>query len=437
VDLERAAGWIDSLVKRPEEIADLFVETRRSVVTELRNGEVVSARFQEDEGLSARHVCPGRERLAFVSGASETSAREAVRALQRALGREPLPVKPGRPAPEPEPRRLEAERWNKRLSALVSRISPRHSLRWSLTETSRRILSARGAEASSLRRVLSIEGSLTAPSRRGDETRAFSFHAPDADSTGDELRAALHRAQEPRDAPTPCGEGETAVVLAGGCAAVFFHEVLSHPLEAGQESPLSGLEQARLAVPELDVRDDPLRLDLFGGYERDDEGTKPRPVKLLDGGRLAGRLTDLAHGIRSSSNGHARRAGPGDLPLPRSANVVVAPGQATSDEMARRLSSGLWIDDLDGGSIELTSGRFRLRFPRARRVRRGRLADQCGPGLLAGDILSALKSIEGGLGREVHVYRPLGFCARAGQIVPVQGEAPDVLVRRIAVRSLT
>ncbi|HKD11892.1 MAG TPA: metallopeptidase TldD-related protein [Thermoanaerobaculia bacterium] len=436
-DVERVAGWIDSLVKRPEDIADLFVETRRSVVTELSDGEVVAVRAQDEEGLSARLASAGRESLAFVSSASESGAREAVRSLQRALGRPPLPVKPDRGDENEEPGDLEVERWNKRLPALLARIAPRHRLRWSLTETARRVIPARAPAAASLRRLFSIEGTLIAASRRGDEVRAFNFHAPDAESTGEEVRAALHRAQQPRDAPAPCGDGETAVVLAGGCAALFFHEILSHPLEAGQESPLSGLEQARVSVPELDVRDDPLRLDLFGGYERDDEGTRPRGVKLLDGGRVAGRLTDRAHGARPPSNGHARRAGPGDLPLPRGANVVVASGHATTDEMARRLSSGLWIEELDGGSIELASGRFRLKFPRARRVRRGRLADECGPGLLAGDILSALKAIDGGLGRDVHVYRALGFCARSGQIVPVQGAAPDVLVRRLAVRSLT
>ena len=86
--------------------------------------------------------------------------------------------------------------------------------------------------------------------------------------------------------------------------------------------------------------------------------------------------------------------------------------------------------------MELPSGRFRLRFPRARRVRRGRLADECGGGILAGEMLPALASIEPVLGRQVRVYRALGFCAREGQVIPVQGAAPDVLVRRLAVRAL-
>jgi hypothetical protein len=70
-------------------------------------------------------------------------------------------------------------------------------------------------------------------------------------------------------------------------------------------------------------------------------------------------------------------------------------------------------------------------------VRRGRLADECGPGLVAGDILTALKAVEPGLGRDVRIYRALGWCARDGQVVPVQGAAPDVLLRGLAVRSLS
>ena len=183
------------------------------------------------------------------------------------------------------------------------------------------------------------------------------------------------------------------------------------------------------------MRDDATRLDLFGGYENDDEGVGPRPVKLLDSGRLAGRLTDRSRAAPAASNGHARRAGPADTPLVRGANIVVAAGHATSAEMAKRLHSGLWIDGFESGSIELASGRFRLRFPRARRVRRGRLADECGAGVLSGEILTTLRSVEGVLGREVHPCRSFGWCSRGGQVVPVQGEAPEVLLRKVAFRS--
>src|SRR5215472_15043693 len=438
IDADRVAGWIEGLARRPDEIADVFVERRHSLAIDWKDGESVRARLVKDGGLAARCQDGGRQQLCFVSGTDETSAREAIRELQREWNREPLPVRARRESP-PSQDELPPhwERWNKRLSSMLERLAPRHQFRCTLTERARQVIPAHGAAAASfMRRFISLEGSILAASRHGDETRTLSFHAPDADTTADELRGALARAAEPRDAPTPAGDGETDVVLAEGCAAVLFHEILSHPLEADCESPLTALEQARVAVSELDIRDDPSRLDLFGGYERDDEGELPRTVKLLDAGRLAGRLTDRSHAGRGGSNGHGRRAHAWDPPLPRGANLLVAGGQATTDEMMRRLGSGLWITDLDRGSVELSSGRFRLLFPRARRIRRGRMADSCGAGLLAGDILNALKSVEAGLGREVKTYRALGWCARDGQVVPVGGSAPDVLLRSLAIRSL-
>ena len=85
--------------------------------------------------------------------------------------------------------------------------------------------------------------------------------------------------------------------------------------------------------------------------------------------------------------------------------------------------------------MDLAGGTFRLHFPRARRVRRGLLVDELGPGMIAGEILATLRSIEPVLGRQVRVCRALGWCARGGQVVPVQGAAPDVLIRRASVRS--
>jgi predicted Zn-dependent protease len=436
-DASKIASWLEPLARHPGEIADVFFETRREAVLELVDGTLSSVRVTRLSGCAARASAGGQETLAFVGRADEAGVRESVRGLQVSLGRPPLPARPAPPPPEetgPEPGDL--ERWSRRLTAVLARHAPRHRLRWTLVDSERRLVPARGSESTFTRRLVSIEGTIVAASRRGDETRRFDFHAPDADSTADEMRIALTHAVAPRDAMVPCPDGPSDILLAEGCAAVLFHEILAHPLEAGEVSPLDGLEQARLAIPELDVRDDPTRLDLFGGYERDDEGVKPKAVKLLDAGRLAGRLLDQrqAHALGAPSNGHGRRAGASDVPLPRSSNVVVSGGHATADEMARRLGAGLWISELGPGSIELASGRFRLRFPRARRVRRGRLADETGPGVISGEIVSTLKAIEPGLGREVRAYRALGWCSRAGQMVPVQGAAPEILLRGVSVR---
>jgi predicted Zn-dependent protease len=435
LDPPLVSRWIEPLAKAPGEIADVFLERRAEVSLDWRDGEVTSTRFARTEGLSARWRGGGAERIVSVSRADEAGAREAIRTLQTALGRPALPVKAA-PAPATFPDPMpppDVERWRKRLAAALARHVPRQAMRWTFREFRREVIPAGAAPTAHTRRLVSLEGSFIAASRRGDERRRFAFHAPETDGTLDELKAALGAAAAPRERPVPCVSGETDLVLAGGSAAVLFHEILSHPLESS-ESILAALKDARLAVPDLDIRDEPSRLDLFGGYERDDEGTRPRAVKLLDSGRLAGRPTDRATGERGGSNGHARRAEHWDLPLIRGSNLLVAGGQVGTAEMARRLGNGLWIEEISGGSIELASGEFRLRFPRAQRVRRGRLADEVGPGVATGDVLTALKRVEGGLGREVRPYRPMGWCARYGQVVPVQGAAPDVLIRQLAVR---
>ena len=428
------ARWLDPLTVTLGDSAEVFVETRRTTAVEWRDAVPGEPRVSVEAGVSARHRRGGREQLAFVSGVGEPSIREAIRSLQNPSGRPAPPVENPRERADPEPD-SSAERWTRRLATVLERHAPRHRFRWSLDEITRRVVPAGSPPSRSARRLFSLEGTFTAASRRGDETRFFAFHAPEADGTADELRQALTRAAVARERPIPAGQAGGDVLFAAGTAAFLFHEILSHALEAGaDESPLSLLSAARVSVPDLEVRDDPTRLDLFGGYERDDEGTRPRAVKLLDAGRVGGKLTDRAHADARGSSGHGRRAGPADLPLARGSNTLVSAGAGTSEEMTRRLGNGLWIDEIDSGAVELSSGRFRLQFPRARRVRRGRLAEEIGPGLIAGEILAALSAVEPVIGRDVHVCRSLGGCSRGGQIVAVQGEAPDVIVRRLSVR---
>ncbi|HEU5250169.1 MAG TPA: metallopeptidase TldD-related protein [Thermoanaerobaculia bacterium] len=428
------ARWLDPLVTNLGDIAEVFIETRRRTVIEWRDGQAGEPRVSFEAGTSARLKRSGREKLAFVSGADELAIREAIRGLQASAAGAPSPARTSTARPEgaPDPT---AERWVRRFPGILQRHAPRHRLRWTLEDVSRRVVPSGLPAAAWVRRLFSLEGTFVAASRRGDETRGFSFHAPEADSTADELKQALTSAAAPRERPAPFGSASADVLLSSGTAAILFHEILSHALEAdAEESPLSRLTAARLSVSDLEVRDDPTRLDLFGGYESDDEGSRPRPVKLLDAGRLAGKLLDRAHGGPRGSTGHGRRAGPGDAPLPRGSNTVVSAGGATTEEMTRRLGNGLWIDEIESGTVELSSGTFRLRYPRARRVRRGRFADEVGAGLLAGEILPALEAIEPMIGHEVRSCRSLAWCSRAGQVVAVGGAAPDVIVRRLSVR---
>ena len=68
-------------------------------------------------------------------------------------------------------------------------------------------------------------------------------------------------------------------------------------------------------------------------------------------------------------------------------------------------------------------------------MRRGALSDELGPGWIAGSLIDTLRRIEPVVSRRVRICRALGWCAREGQVVPVQGESPDVLIRRVAVEA--
>jgi predicted Zn-dependent protease len=428
--------WLEPLASRADDLAEVFGESLSETSLEWRDGEIRDSAVRREEGTSARLRSGRQEHLVYVPDTDEAAVREAVRALRSAAGRTALPIRSARAASAEDAPATEADRWTRRLIGILARHAPRHHFRFRLRSTERRVVSPGRPASVSRRRLVSLDGRFTAASRLGDEERAFAFHAPDAEATADEMKALLSAAAAPRDRPAPAPEGETDVVLAEGSAAVLFHEILSHALEAGADgSPFAALSEARVAAAELDVTDDARRLDLFGGYEHDDEGTAPRAVRLLHAGAISGRLTDRAHAGAPGSTGHGRRAGAAEPPLPRGSNVVVGGGAATQEEMARRLGNGIWIDQFRGGSVDLAGGTFRLHFPRARRVRRGLLVDELGPGMIAGEILATLRNIEPIMGRQVRVCRALGWCARAGQVVPVQGAAPDLLIRRAAVRS--
>ncbi len=159
----RISAWIEPLVKKPDEIADVFLEIKRELTVDWRDGRIVAARAAYERGVSARWRRRREEALAFVSRGDETGVREAIRALQISVNRPPIPVKPARDAaPEPdEPDLREGERWMRRLEALFERHAPRHRFRFVPTESTREIVPAHAAACAFSRRLLSLEGTLT------------------------------------------------------------------------------------------------------------------------------------------------------------------------------------------------------------------------------------------------------------------------------------
>jgi PmbA/TldA metallopeptidase C-terminal domain len=440
-DPSLASRWIEPFGDAGP--ADFFAERRRDFAFRLVNGETREVRLAEEGGMAARATEGDRAVLIASDRSDESAARELFRELARRFSRTNYPKAiatsvPPRSADTPPPSR-EFEKTQRRLASLFARIPPlaRHALTIRLAEIERLVVPAGRPPLSSTRRLLSIDGILEIESRSASERRGFSVHLPEAGEAAlEEIRHLARAEAAPAERPIAPAAGETDILFADGSAAYFFHEALTHPLEADAiSSILHPLAGARLAPREIEVLDDPLRLDLFGGYAHDDEGLPARSVRLLDAGQVGGLLRSRAEekGLRLPG-GHGRRTGPMAPPRPRSANVVVSPGGASEDEMTRRLKDGLRVGRIVAGSVDPASGEFRLRFARARMIRRGRIVGEVGAGEIAGAIVSSLGAIDPLVGAHAVPCRSLGWCGRDGHFLPVGGEAPLLIVRRLAVR---
>jgi len=436
LDLPLLSRWIEPLAK--EGLADLFFEWKSELHLSLSDGSVGASALTVESAVSARARRGNRVVLAASPRADEAGARDVVRRLAAMLSSSHFPKSADGSPAEPGRAIEDPTRWTKKISSLVARAfeDRPHKVEIRRRHATRLVVPAGRAPSQHERPRLSLHGEFLADTRGGPKWRAFNFHLPEADDGAfEELRHRLRALAGTGPGPVAPTAGTADVVLENGSAAFFFHEVLSHPMEAdAPASKLANLVKARLCPREIEVSDEPSRLDLFGGYPVDDEGVPARRTALLSAGHLAGPLRDrLRSDPLHPSTGNGRRPSAFDHAAPRGSNLVVGPGGASEEEMLHRLGTGIRVEEFDGGSVDLASGRFRLRFPAAQAVQRGRLGQPLGPGHLEGEIVEALAAVDSLLGARAKPCRQLAWCAREGKVLPVGGEAPAMIVRRMQV----
>ena len=437
LDVALLSRWIEPLARSAP--ADLFFEWRSECHLRVEDGQVDSARLSFESGVAARARRDGRSVLASSPRADEAGAREAVRRLADRLPSDSIP-RTAEPESADGPRPVDSSRWSRRLLGVLSRGAAGRAHRFEVRRRSfvRAILRPGQPLGSFERTLLSITGEIESSARGRESRQTVTIHVPEADREDYSEVFERLRALSSGGRTVPPPAASLPVLLDSGSAAFFFHEVLSHPLEADSPaSKLFGLSRAHVAPRAIEVTDEPSRLDLFGGYPFDDEGTMSRRTPLLSAGHLAGSLRDRRHSDSlHPSTGNGRRAGFADHAAPRGANLVVAGGSASDEEMMHRTGNGIRIERFDGGSVDPASGLFRLRFPEAQSLSRGRPAQLLGPGFLEGEILESLAALDESVGNRIAPCRELGWCSRDGKVVPAGGEAPAVLLKQIRISPL-
>ncbi len=437
LDLSLLARWIEPLSR--DGFADLFFEWKRELRVSWKDGEVREPILLSENGVSARGQRGDRIVLAASPRADEAGAREVVRRLAGHVSSSAYPKTSEKEPAEVAEEFPDSAAWVRKLGSMFTRAfgSQGHRVDVRRLRSSRLVVGTSGEPRQFTRARISVHGRLLTDTRGGPRWRAFDFHLPEADDGAfEELRQRLRGLSSPGGGAVAPPEGTSDVLFENGCAAFFFHEVLSHPLEAdAPASRLANLLKARVCPREIEVGDEPSRLDLFGGYPVDDEGVPARRTHHVHGGHLANLLRDRARSdALHPSTGNGRRASPFDHAAPRASNIVVGSGGASEGEMLHRLSTGIRIEELAGGSVDPASGEFRLKFAAAQTIQRGRPGQSLGAGILEGDILDALGQIDSLLGVRVKPCRQLAWCAQEGKVLPVGGEAPAMIVRKLRVR---
>lgn len=241
-------------------------------------------------------------------------------------------------------------------------------------------------------------------------------------------------------------------ILSGKAAAVLFHEVLGHRLEAARSefinNNLAGFQDKQMTSSSIQLYMDPTLKtykgrDLDGFYLYDDEGVKAQRVQCIENGCLKQYLTSRTPaGEFNTSNGHAR-AEAGKNPSPRQSNLIVETTEPYSEAELRGMliaelkrqgkEYGYFFRNVDGGFTNRGSFRntnlFNVNPTEVYKVFADGRKDQLVRGVtLIGTPLTVFTNIKAA-GGESQVFS--GYCGSVSGKVPVSGTSPYIYVSLI------
>jgi TldD protein len=229
--------------------------------------------------------------------------------------------------------------------------------------------------------------------------------------------------------------GEQPVVLGSRQSGVLVHEAVGHPLEADANRKKTSIMWDKLgkqvASPIVTIYDDPTIQYSRGSYNLDDEGTVPKKTMLIEKGMLVGFLQDrLSAGLMGMDlNGHGRRQSYRDNPIPRMANTVLGPGEASVDDIIRSVKKGFFAETYQGGQVS-GSGKFTFSVNMGYLIEDGKLTKPVKNATLIGTNVQILNDVEM-ISNDTGFF--LGTCGKDGQSAAVAAGTPTLKIRQMTV----
>ena len=426
--------------------ADLYFQSSHGEVWELREGIVRSATSSIDQGVGARTIYGDETRFAY-SQALSVAALEQLAAATRGgmtAGRSPGAAKPSRfqgrhfppiyAAGDPHHsaeastkvallERLErmARLADPRITQVTARLSGGYDI----------VLVARcdGCLAADIRPLVRLALEVTAEFGGAKEigTSGAGGRFDYAYFTGELLASLAARAVDMALASLearPAPAGTMDVVLGPGVPGVLLHEAVGHGLEGDfnrkGSSAFSGCVGQQVAARGVTVVDDGSMPHRRGSLRIDDEGNETRSTVLIEDGVLKGYMQDTLNArlMGVPVTGNARRASYAALPMPRMTNTYMASGSLDPREVIASVKKGLYVTDLNGGQVDITSGQFSMEASLAFLIEDGRITAPVKGATLIGNGPEVLRRISM-IGNDAQIDAGIGVCGKAGQSVPV------------------
>ena len=457
LDHELINRTLGAALRTGGELAEVFVEDKRSSSATLDDGRVEELTSGRDRGAGIRVVVGDTTGFAHTANLTEeglASAAAAAAAAARGGGGGVREVavqrsgRAGRPTVRIPPEDVDKATKVELLSladaaargegAAITQVSARYG------DSRRRILVANSdgllAEDDQVRTLFSVScvasGDTGLQTGRESTGRTIGFELFDEADVEDMARRAADRAIT-KLAARPAPSGAMPVVVGPGGGGVLFHEACGHGLEADlvakSASVFAGRVGEQVATPLVTLIDDGTLAGEWGHFSIDDEGRAAARNVLIQDGVLTDYMWDHLRARKEGrlSSGNGRRQSYQHLPMVRMTNTYISNGADEPADIISGTESGVYVAQLGGGQVNTATGDFVFGMTEAYLIENGEVTEPIREGNLIGNGPEVLTRIDG-LGDDFAMGSP-GTCGKDGQGVPVGDGTPTLRVTSLTI----
>lgn len=236
-------------------------------------------------------------------------------------------------------------------------------------------------------------------------------------------KTAAEKAVRLLDAKAPPA-GKFHVVVDPTLCATMLHEAIGHPLEADLAMSGGGFGNQMdqpVSSELITIYDSGHTSNGLGFFLFDDEGVECKRTNLIEKGVLTSFMHDRTSAALAnvSPTGNAHAWDYSVEPLIRQTNIGIEAGDYSLEEMIEGVEEGLLLEGTFGGQADVNAD-FTFGFQNAKRIQKGKLAEEFRGANVAGNAIEVFKTIDA-VGKEA-ILRP-GACGKyqfalQGRIVP-------------------